>query len=170
HAGLLLLEKTDAHDDAEIALDRAFTRDPRRGKAFDKLFRRVRARNEGDRMLALIDKRLEVAEDEQEIAKLFWERARVLQKRGDSDGALAALENVTMLEPDHVGALALAGTICIQKHAFAEAAPLMARLSKIKDAPKQQRLVSAITACDLYENKLNEPQEAFDVLVSLHDA
>lgn len=167
-AGLLLLEKTDAHDDAEIALERAFERNPRADQAFDKLFRRVRGRKEDDRLLDLIAKRLDVAEDETEIAKLFWERARVLQKRGDSDGALAALENVTMLEPDHVGALALAGTICIQKGAFAEAAPIMARLSTIPDAPKQERLVSGITACDLYENKLGEPEKALEVLVNLH--
>ncbi|MBL9028061.1 MAG: hypothetical protein JNL21_38070 [Myxococcales bacterium] len=167
-AGLVLLERTEAHEDAEIALDRAFSRDPRSSRAFDKLFRRVRGRNENDRLLGLIERRLEVAEDETEIAKLFWERARVMQKKGDADGALAALENVTMLEPDHVGALALAGTICIQKGDFAGAAPLMARLSQIKEAPKQERLVSGVTACDLYENKLNQPEKALEVLVALH--
>ncbi len=167
-AGVTLLERSDAHEDAEIALDRAFSRDPRATRAFDKLFRRVRGRNDDDRLLSLIERRLEVAEDESEIAKLFWERARVLQKRGDADGALAALENVTMLEPDHVGALALSGTICIQKGDFAGAAPLMARLSQIKDAPKQERLVSGVTACDLFENKLNQPERALEVLVALH--
>ncbi len=168
HAGLLLLEKTTAHEDAEIALDRAFTRDPRASRAFDKLFRRVRDRKDNDRLLSLIERRLDVAEDEREIAKLFWERARVLQKRGDNDGALAALENVTMLEPDHVGALALSGTICIQKGDFAGAAPLMARLSQNKEAPRQERLVSGITACDIYENKLNQPERALEVLIALH--
>ncbi len=167
-AGLILLERTDAHDDAEIALDRAFARDPRATRAFDKLFRRVRGRKEDDRLLSLIERRLDVADDETEIGKLFWERARVLQKRGDADGALAALENVTMLEPDHVGALALSGTICIQKGDFAGAAPFMARLSKNPEAPKQERLVSGITACDLYENKLNQPEKALEILVALH--
>ncbi|MBK6518017.1 MAG: hypothetical protein IPM79_38120 [Polyangiaceae bacterium] len=167
-AGLLLLERTEAHDDAEIALDRAFTRDPRCSKAFDKLFRRVRERNELGRMLGLIDKRLEVADDDKEISKLFWERARVLQKKGDNDGALAALENVTMLEPDHVGALALSGTISIQKGDFAGAAPIMARLSRNKEAPRQERLVSGITASEFFENKLNQPDKALEVLVDLH--
>ncbi len=168
HAGLLLLERTTAHDDAEIALDRAFSRDPRASRAFDKLFRRVRERKDNERLLSLIERRLDVAEDEREIAKLFWERARVLQKRGDNDGALAALENVTMLEPDHVGALALSGTICIQKGDFAGAAPLMARLSQNKEAPRQERLVSGITACDIYETKLNQPERALEVLIALH--
>ncbi len=168
HAGLLLLDRTEHHDDAEIALDRAFARDARCGKAFDKLFRRVRARKEDDRLLALIERRVEVANDNAELVKLFWERARVLQKRGNNDAALEALEHVTMLEPDHVGALALSGTICIQKGDFAGAAPLMARLSQSPEAPKQERLVSGITACDLYENKLNQPERALAVLVQLH--
>ncbi len=168
HAGLLLVEHEGAEEDAEIAFERAFERNPRAEQAFDKLFRSVRAKKDDDKLLELIGRRLDVAENESEIGKLFWERARVLQKRGDADGALAALENVTMLEPDHVGALALAGTICIQKQAFAEAAPLMARLSTIREAPSQQRLVSGITACDLYENKLGEPEKALEVLVNLH--
>ncbi|MFO0614760.1 MAG: hypothetical protein U0414_19390 [Polyangiaceae bacterium] len=170
YAGLTLLEHSEAHDDAEIALERAFERNARSDKAFDKLFRRVRDRKDNDKLLDLIGRRLEVAENEAEIGKLFWERARVLQERGDSDGALAALENVTMLEPDHVGALALAGKICQQKGAFADAAPLFARLSAIADYPKQARLVSGITAVDIYENKLNEHEKALEVLVNLQKA
>jgi cellulose synthase operon protein C len=169
-AGLLLLEHTDAKDDAEIAFERAFERDPRRAVAFDKLFRAVRARNEDDRLLAIIDRRLDVSDDDAEIGKLYWERARVLRKKGDLDGALAALENVTMLEPDHVGALALLGEVCITKGSFAEAAPVLARLASVAEAPPQQRLMSGIAAVDLYENKLGKPEEALAVLNSLHKA
>ncbi|MBK8251741.1 MAG: hypothetical protein IPK82_03625 [Polyangiaceae bacterium] len=169
-AGTILLDKTEAHDDAEIAFDRAFERDPRRSVAFDKLFRRVRARNEDDRLLAIVNKRLDVVEDEQETLKLFWERARVLRKKGDVDAALAALEDVTMLEPDHVGALALSGEIQIAKHAFDKAAPLLARLAEVEQAPKQQRLMSGVAAADLYEGKLGQPDKALEVLVMMHKA
>jgi tetratricopeptide (TPR) repeat protein len=167
-AGLVLLEKTEAHDDAEIAFDRAFGRDPRRSVAFDKLFRRLRARNEDDRLLDVIERRLDVAEDEQEIGKLYWERARVLRKKGDRDGALQALENVTLLEPDHVGALALSGEIQISRGDFAQAASTLARLATIKEAPKQQRLVSGIAAVDMYETRLGALDKALEVLVGLH--
>lgn len=169
-AGMILLEKTEAHDDAEIAFDRSFERDPRRAVAFDKLFRRVRSRNEDDRLLAIINRRLEVVEDEQETLKLFWERARVLRKKGDVDAALAALEDVTMLEPDHVGALALAGEIQISKTAFDKAAPLLARLAEVEAAPKQQRLMSGVAAADLYEGKLQKPEKALEVLAMMHKA
>src|SRR4029079_2520197 len=100
-----LLDKTDAHDDAEIAFERSFERDPRRAVAFDKLFRRVRSRNEDDRLLGIINKRLEVAEDEQETLKLFWERARVLRKKGDVDAALAPPAERNMLQIETLGAL-----------------------------------------------------------------
>ncbi len=169
-AGTILLEHTDAKEDAEIAFERAFGRDPHRAVAFDKLFRAVRARNEDDRLLGIIEKRLEVSEDEAEIGKLYWERARVLRKKGDTDGALGALENVTMLEPDHVGALALSGEILITRGAFAEAAPFLARLSTIDEAPTQQRLMSGIASVDLFENKLGQPAKALEVLIGLHKA
>jgi cellulose synthase operon protein C len=167
-AGLTLLEHTDAKDDAEIAFDRAFARDARRAVAFDKLFRAVRGRNEDDRLLTIIERRLDVSEDDMEIGKLYWERARVLRKKGDIDGALSALENVTMLEPDHVGALALLGEVYITRGNFAEAAPALARLAGLEQAPKQQRLVSGLGAVDLFEKKLGQIDKALEVLVALH--
>jgi tetratricopeptide (TPR) repeat protein len=170
HAGLTLLEHTDAKDDAEIAFERAFDRDPRRAVAFDKLFRAVRGRNEDDRLLGIIEKRLAVSEDDMEIGKLYWERARVLRKKGDIDGALSALENVTMLEPDHVGALALLGEVYITRGNFAEAAPALARLAQIDQAPGQQRLMSGLAAVDLYEKKIAKVDKALEVLVALHKA
>lgn len=168
-AGLLLLEHTDAHDDAEIAFDRAFGRDPRRGVAFDRLFRRVRARNEDDRLLDIIERRLGVADSDLEICKLFWERARVLRKKGKLDEALAALENVTLLEPDHIGALALSADISKAQGDLGQAAAFYAELSRVAKAPGEQRLMSGITAVDAYE-KLGEHDRALDVLVGLHRA
>lgn len=169
-AGVTLLEHTDAKDDAEIAFERAFERDPSRDIAFDKLFRAVRARNEDDRLLSIIERRLDVSVDDMEIGKMYWERARVLRKKGDIDGALAALENVTMLEPDHVGALALLGEVYITKGAFGEAAPALARLSLNEEAPRQQRLMSGVAAVDLYEKRLGSPDKALEVLVGMHKA
>jgi tetratricopeptide (TPR) repeat protein len=169
-AGLTLLNHTDAKDDAEISFDRAFERDPGRSVAFDKLFRAVRARSEDDRLLGIIERRLEVSEDDMEIGKLYWERARVLRKKGEIDGALSALENVTMLEPDHVGALALMGEVYITRGNFAEAAPSLARLSLVQQAPPQQRLWAGLAAVDIYEKKLSNTTKALEVLVALHGA
>lgn len=169
-AAMILMDELDDAERGEFALARAVDRDVRRFAAFDRLFRIVRARKDGPRLLELVAKRLEVAEDPEELAKLFWERARVLREAGDQDAALSALENVTMLEADHVGALALAGEIQITKKQFPEAAEKLARLSTLDEAPRKQRLMSGVAAADIYEKRLGDVQSALSVLLGLHEA
>ena len=60
-----------------------------------------------------------------------------------------------MLEPDHVGALALTGEIALRRGNFAEAAEALARLALLADAPDKNRLTAGIAAVDLFENKLD---------------
>lgn len=168
-AGILLDELNDPSR-GEFALSRAVERDIKQAEAFDRLFRIVRQRKDDERLLDLIARRLNVAEDPDEIAKLFWERARVLRGKGDREGALAALENVRMLEPDHVGALALSGEIFITIGKFEEAATHLAELAAHPQAPTQQRLMSGVAAVDLFENKLGSPERALSVLNALHAA
>lgn len=167
-AALILLDELGDTSRGEAALSKAVQRDISRFTSFDRLFRIVRSRQDGPRLLELISARLAVADSPAEIAKLYWERARVLRQAGDSRAALEALENVTMLEADHVGALALTGEIYISEKRFDEAAQSLARLAGLTNAPAQQRLMSGIAAVDLYENRLNQMQQALDVLVGLH--
>ena len=169
-SAFILIDELGDEARGEFALSRCIARDICRGKAFDKLFRLVRARKDGARLLELIGLRLEVAEDPEEIAKLYWERARVLREAGDRDGALTALENVTLLEPDHVGALALSGEIYLTSGKLPEAAEKLARLSTLSDAPVKQRLMSGVAAVDIYENKLKESDKALEVLDGLYRA
>jgi tetratricopeptide (TPR) repeat protein len=155
---------------AESALDASFARDPTRASAFDRLFRRVRDRKDGDKLLALIDRRLEVTDDPQETAKLYWEQARVLREKGDPDGALEALEHVVRFDENHVGALALTGEIFIRRGMFAEAAEKLSRLARVEAAPPKNRVTAGVAAVDLYENKLGQHDKALEVLVALHEA
>jgi len=169
-AGLILLDELKDESRAEVAFARAVERDVRRSVAFDRLFRAVRARKDGPRLLDLIAARLEVADDPAELSKLFWERARVLRSQNRIEEALAALENVTMIEPDHVGALALAGEVYIRRGKFPEAAESLARLALLDSAPNEQRLMSGIAAVDLFENKLGQVDRALEVLLGLYRA
>jgi tetratricopeptide (TPR) repeat protein len=168
-AALLWLELEDEAS-AERALEASFARDAGRGVAFDKLFRRVRARKDNDRLLALVARRLEVTDEPAEIQKLFWEQARVLREKGDQDAALTALEHVTMLDPDHVGALALLGEINIRRGRFADAAVSLTRLATLETAPAKSRVTAGVAAVDLYEKKLDKPEAALEVLLALHRA
>lgn len=169
-AASILFDELNDPSRGEFALSRAVERDIKQGEAFDRLFRLVRQRKDDDRLLDLISRRLGVAEDPDEIAKLFWERARVLRGKGDREGALAALENVRLLEPDHVGALALSGEIFITMGRFEEAATHLAELAAHSQAPTQQRLMSGVAAVDLFENRLHDPDRALNVLSALHAA
>ncbi len=157
-------------DVAEAAFDASFTRDPRRAGAFDKLFRRVRERKDGERLLTLITTRLDNTDDPPEVAKLYWEQARVLREKGDADGALSALENVTMIEPDHVGALALTGEIFLKRQMYAEAADRLSHLASLDAAPPKNRITAGVASVDIFENKLNQGKRAVEVLVMLHKA
>lgn len=169
-SAFILIDELSDLARGEFALSRAVERDIRRFKSFDKLFRLVRERKDSPRLLELIAGRLEVAEEPPEIAKLYWERARVMRESGDREGALTALENVTLLEPDHVGALALAGEIYLTSGKLPEAADKLARLSTLSDAPAKQRLMSGVAAVDIYENKLGESEKALGVLDGLYRA
>lgn len=170
HAATILMDELGDKERGELALSRAVQRNVKRHAAFDRLFRIVRAKKDGPRLLDLITRRLDVADDPDEIVKLFWERARVMRASGDREGALAALENVRMLEPDHVGALALSGEIYLTLQRFAEAAEQLGRLSGLSEAPTQQRLMSGVAAVDIYENKLKELAPALEILVGLQEA
>lgn len=170
-AALMWLKLGDGYGErAEAALDASFARDATREIAFDRLFRRVRDRKDGEKLLALVGRRLEVSEDPVEIAKMYWEMARVLREKGDPDGALEALEHVTMFDENHVGALALTGEIFIRRGMFAEAAAKLAHLARVESAPSKNRITAGIAAVDLYENKLAQYDLALQVLLTLHSA
>ncbi|MDB4944947.1 MAG: Exonuclease SbcC [Labilithrix sp.] len=161
----------EAFDDrVEAALDASFARDPSRLSAFDRLFRRVRERKDGAKLLDLVGRRLEYTDDAAEIAKLYWEMARVLREKGDPDAALEALDHVVMFDENHVGALALTGEIFIRRGMFAEAAEKLARLATVAAAPPKNRITAGVAAVDLYENKLGRHDLALQVLLALHDA
>ncbi len=168
-AALLCLEIGDEAT-ADVALLACFDRDPTRGVAFDKLFRRVRARKDNQLLLTLMQRRLEFTDDPAEIQKLFWEQARVLRENGDQEGSLKALEHVTMLDPDHVGALALLGEINIRRGNFEDAAAALGRLAALDTAPPKNRVTAGVAAVDLYENKLGQFDSALEVLLTLHRA
>jgi tetratricopeptide (TPR) repeat protein len=168
--GALLSLEIGDEAGADRALEASFARDPSRAVAFDKLFRRVRARKDNEKLLTLISRRLDFTDDPAEIQKLFWEQARVLRESGDQDAALKALEHVTMLDPDHVGALALLGEINIRRAQFDDAATALARLAKLDTAPAKSRVTAGIAAVDLYENKLGRFDSALEVLLVLHKA
>jgi predicted Zn-dependent protease len=156
--------------EAERALEASFALDAARPVAFDKLFRRLRDRKDHAKLLPVIARRLTVTDDPGELLKLSWEQARALREGGDQDGALLSLEHVTMLDPNHVGALALLGEINIRRGRFEDAATALGRLALLDGAPAKSRVTAGVAAVDLYENKLGRIDKSVEVLSALHRA
>jgi tetratricopeptide (TPR) repeat protein len=168
-AGLVWLLNGDEQSGMS-ALEESVAKDPSRSVAFDKLFRWVRSRKEHPKLLALIERRIQATDDPHEIETLTWERARTLREHGDNEGALEALQQVTLLAPDHVGALALLGEINIRRGHFEDAARALARIALLDGAPPKNRVTAGVAAVDLYENKLGQFDQALVVLSGLHRA
>jgi len=167
-AANLLLDELGDGTRGRFALARAVSLNISSESTFTRLFRIVRDANDHQELLALIDARLPHAASHEERVTLLWERARTLRTVGDRAAALVALEAVTRLVPNHVGALALAGEIHIGLGQFDDAARYLAQLGRLDDAPPKQRLMGAMAAADLFDKKLGRPVFARDILLEVH--
>src|SRR5690606_6684463 len=168
-AATILLDELEDPMRGEFALARAAERDVRRTETFWRAFRMIRARKDHARLIALVDRRLEVVDDAHELVKLLWERARALRELGDREAALRILEQVQALDADHVGALALAGEIHLSLGRYEDAAESLAQLARHPIAPKDQRLMSGVAAADVYDVRLGQPERALALLVELEE-
>jgi cellulose synthase operon protein C len=139
-----------------LCLEEALDLDISPSRAFERLFRQVRKQGRFDRVIELCTQRLTVAESAKEITKLHWERARAFRNLGQLNESLSDLGNVRMLEPDHVGARALASEIYISIESFGRAAVELSELAGLPNAPAEQRQLSAMTAIDLFDNRLDD--------------
>ena len=166
-AGLIFLDQLNEEALGEQALAAAFSQDPRRFQAFDRLFRRVRGRNQDDVLIDLAQRRIGATDNDTELVRLYWEQARVFHKRGQFDDALEALSSVVMFEPDNIGAQVLYGDIYSKQQNWEEAAAYFAKLSANTKAPGLQRQQAAIQAVTIYEKRLNDVPKAIEVLAKL---
>ncbi len=169
-AAYLYLDQLDQRDRGFRALSEAVKLDIDDFDSFNRLFRRLRDEKQHDMVLDLTARRLEVAKDAKEITKLYWERARAQRALKNTDAALVELENVRLLEPAHVGAMALMGEICLTTGKLEQAAEHLASLAAHPEAPNEQRLMSGMAAVDLYETKLGNLTRALELLAVLTQA
>lgn len=167
-AATVLLDRLGDTPRGRFALARAVALDIGREASFSRLFRMVREAGESSELLALIEARLPHATTDDERIRLLWERARTLRTLGDKQGALQALEAVSRMAPNHVGALALAGEIHIALSQFDQAVVYLSQLGRSEEAPLKQRLMGALAAADLFDKKLGRPAFARDILLELH--
>ncbi|MEN9579023.1 MAG: hypothetical protein RJA70_2032 [Pseudomonadota bacterium] len=169
-AAALFLDSLSEPERGYQALTEAVRLDIADADSFLRLFRRVRDQKDHQAVLDLSARRLAATQDANEITKLYWERARAHRALKNTAEALTELESVRMLEPEHVGAMALAGEIYLTGGQLERAAKELAALAAHPEAPSDQRLMSGIAAVDLYETKLGDLGRALEVLEVLKRA
>jgi cellulose synthase operon protein C len=139
-------------------------------QAFARLLKHAKTELNHEQIITLASARLSVAESAKELTKLHWERARAYRALNNLDQALADLGNVAILDPEHVGAKALAGDIYISQQDFRSAANELSELALLPNAPLEQRRLGAITAIDLFEGKLFDIDSALELFSNLTEA
>jgi hypothetical protein len=169
-AAHLLLDDLRDEPAGHAALERATELDISHKGAFKRWYSVLRGRDDAGAMVELLARRIEVSNDANELSGLYWERARAFRDLGELDRALEEIQNLRLLDSNHVGARALSGEIYIRQEAFELAAAELASLARMDSAPEEQRLMSGIAAVDLYETKLGDLSGALGVLDALQAA
>ncbi len=153
-------------DGGELLLRDALQLDPARTAAYDRLHDLLAERGEAEPLLELVVKRIESVGPEADLARLYFEQARLRRALVDLDGALATIDDLLAIAPEHAGALALAGEIHVSRGTFREAVTSLSRLAD-SDAPDAQRVVARLGAADFLEKKLSDPAGAIKELERL---
>lgn len=169
-AATLFLDELQDEAAGRAALQRAVALDIHHKQSFVRLYALLKQDADPAAINQLLERRIEVSNDAGELVTLYWDRARSYRQLDELDRALEELTNLNLLEPGHVGARALRGEIYLRQQRFAEAAAELAELSRMDNAPSDQRLMGGIAAVDLYESRLDDLTSALIVLDGLDSA
>ncbi|HJL14767.1 MAG TPA: hypothetical protein RMH99_03875 [Sandaracinaceae bacterium LLY-WYZ-13_1] len=164
-----LMDELRQTDRAERRLRRVLAIDARRPIAYGRLHDLLAEREDDAGLLELVSARIELVDDVAELAKLFYEQARLLRSLGLREDALGALDNLLMLEGDHVGGLALLVELQVQEENWAGAVEALRSLASAEDVPDSQRRIARLGAADFLETKLDATEEAWAELAALEE-
>lgn len=162
----VLMDHLQRDADAEERLRRVVASDPRRPNAYHRLHDLVAERGDTEELLQLVGNRIDALDDASELERLFYEMARLHRSRGELDQALEAIENVRMLDENHVGGMALEVEIHVASGQWAEAVQSLRDIAEA-DVPDRQKRVSLLGAADFLDKKLNDPAGAVRELLKL---
>jgi len=141
----------------------------RRATAYGRLHDLLAERGDAEALESLVASRIDAVNDDAELVRLFYEQARIRRSRGDLDGAIEALENLLMLEGEHVGGLALMVETAVALERYGDAVEALRALAQA-DVPPAQRRIARLGAADFLEAKLGDPEGAIAELRAAADA
>ncbi len=137
----------------------ALAADPARRVSFGRLHDALVQQNDLRGVIDLLELRSMHVDDPAELADLLYAKARLLRVSGNTDAALVCLDELLLLDGDHVGALALKVEISTRARRFDEAVSALRAIANAKVPVSQQRLVR-LAAADMLANKLERIEDA----------
>ncbi|UJR79183.1 hypothetical protein [Sandaracinus amylolyticus] len=171
-AAAVLMDQTDPEDaealvQAERRLREALEIDGGRAIAYGRLHDLLAERGDDAGLLELVQARADRTDEPEQLAPLFYELARLHRGLGRRDDALVSLDNLLMLEPEHVGGLALLVELHVQREAWPEAVQALRTLAGASDVPASQRRIARLGAADFLDKKMGQPLAAADELEAI---
>jgi tetratricopeptide (TPR) repeat protein len=163
------MDHLEQDEQAEPRLRSALALDPARPIAYARLHDVLADRGDESGLLALIGARIEVTDDPTDLTPLFYEQARLHRSQGDYDGAFAALENLLLLETQHLGGLALLVELHVQKEQFAEAVDALRQIATAEGVPASQRRIARLGAADFLDKRLDDARGALGELRQIEE-
>ncbi len=163
-AAAVLLDHLDDPAGAEPRLAAVFDENPGRPNAFHRLHDLLAERADAEALVRIVKRRIEATDEG--LERLFYELARLHRSRGELDEALEAIENLVLLDEQHVGGLALAVEINVSRGSWAPAVDGLRLIAKA-DVPAKQKRISRLGAADFLEHKLDDPAGALVELAAV---
>jgi hypothetical protein len=166
----VLMDELKQDERAERRLRRVLAIDARRPIAYGRLHDLLADREDDAGLLQLVEARIELLDDPEELGKLYYEQARLLRGLGQRSEALDALDNLLMLDDEHVGGLALLVELQVQQENWGGAVEALRTLAAAGDVPDSQRRIARLGAADFLENKLSDLEGALGELIAIDEA
>lgn len=152
----VLMDYLDRPADAEKRLRRVVEEDRSRPNTYFRLHDLIAEREDPNALLELVEKRITAIDDSEQLERLYYEKARLHRARGELDQALEAIENLVMLDEEHVGGIALAVEIYVSREQWREAVDSLRQIARA-DVPAKQKRISRMGAADFLQKKLDDP-------------
>lgn len=168
-ASAILMDHLEEDAAAEPRLRAAIAVDSARPIAYARLHDVLADRGDEAGLLALLNARIEVTDDPSDLAPLFYEQARLHRSLGDYEGAFAALENLLLLESEHLGGLALLVELHVQGEQFAEAVDALRQIASAEGVPASQRRIARLGAADFLDKRLDDARGALGELRQIEE-
>ncbi len=166
-AATVRMDQVDDRAGAERLFAQVLALDPDRKHSYQRMHDLLAARNADKDLNELVRWRSERVDDPDELVKLHYELARQERKQGNLEAALDCIENVLLLDDEHLGALALSAEIQTARGRFREAVSSLDRLAATSSLPKAQRRLAILGAADFLEHKLEDREAALTRLERL---